>query len=79
MLAMNSTLLVGPSDWDSARIPKTEFAARAGAFWRDNPPASGAIVYGDRESEDALAVRARGGEQSTRSLDELVKELAASL
>ncbi|MDF2752452.1 MAG: threonyl-tRNA synthetase [Gaiellaceae bacterium] len=37
------------------------------------------IVYGDRESEDALAVRERGGEQSTRSLDELVKELAASL
>jgi threonyl-tRNA synthetase len=37
------------------------------------------IVYGDRESENALAVRERGGEQSTRSLDELVKELAASL
>jgi len=37
------------------------------------------IVYGDRESEDALAVRERGGEQSTRSLDDLVKELAASL
>jgi threonyl-tRNA synthetase len=37
------------------------------------------IVYGDRESDDALAVRERGGEQSTRSLDELVKELAASL
>jgi threonyl-tRNA synthetase len=37
------------------------------------------IVYGDRESEEALAVRERGGEQSTRSLDELVKELAASL
>jgi len=37
------------------------------------------IVYGDRESEAALAVRERGGEQSTRSLDELVKELAASL
>jgi threonyl-tRNA synthetase len=37
------------------------------------------IVYGDRESEDALAVRERGGEQSTRSLDELVKELTASL
>jgi threonyl-tRNA synthetase len=31
-----------------------------------------AIVYGDRESDDALAVRERGGEQSTRSLDELV-------
>jgi threonyl-tRNA synthetase len=37
------------------------------------------IVYGDRESEDALAIRERGGEQSTRSLDDLVKELAASL
>ena len=37
------------------------------------------VVYGDRESEDALAVRERGGEQSTRSLDDLVKELAASL
>jgi threonyl-tRNA synthetase len=37
------------------------------------------VVYGDRESEDALAVRERGGEQSTRSLDELAKELAASL
>ena len=37
------------------------------------------IVYGDRESEDSLAMRERGGEQSTRSLDDLVKELAASL
>ena len=38
------------------------------------------IVYGDRESDDALAVRERGGEQSTLSLDELVVrfgELAA--
>ncbi len=31
------------------------------------------IVYGDRESEDALAVRERGGGQSTRSLDELIE------
>ena len=30
------------------------------------------VVYGDRESEQALAVRERGGGQSTRSLDELV-------
>jgi threonyl-tRNA synthetase len=30
------------------------------------------VVYGDRESEDALAVRERGGEQSTRPLDELL-------
>ena len=37
------------------------------------------VVYGDRESEDALAVRERGGEQSTKSLDELMRELAATL
>ncbi|HEU6445615.1 MAG TPA: threonine--tRNA ligase [Gaiellaceae bacterium] len=37
------------------------------------------IVYGDRESEESLAVRERGGEQSTRSLDEFAAELAASL
>jgi threonyl-tRNA synthetase len=38
------------------------------------------IVYGDRESEAALAVRERGGEQSTHSLDALVerfRDLAA--
>jgi hypothetical protein len=55
MLAMNSTLLVGPSDWDADRMPKAEFVARAGAFWRDNPPASGAIVYGDRVNHAELA------------------------
>ena len=37
------------------------------------------VVYGDRESEQALAVRERGGEQSTRSLDELVRELTANV
>ncbi len=30
------------------------------------------IVYGDKESEEALAVREHGGGQSTRSLDELL-------
>ncbi|MBA2741604.1 MAG: threonine--tRNA ligase [Actinobacteria bacterium] len=38
------------------------------------------VVYGDRESDDVLAVRERGGGQSTHSLDELVstlRELAA--
>ncbi len=34
------------------------------------------IVYGDRESEAALAVRDRGGGRCTRSLDELLAELA---
>jgi threonyl-tRNA synthetase len=34
------------------------------------------IVYGDRESDEALAVRERGGGQSTRSLAELSANLA---
>jgi threonyl-tRNA synthetase len=34
------------------------------------------IVYGDRESDAALAVRERGGGQSTQSLAELVSQLA---
>jgi threonyl-tRNA synthetase len=35
-----------------------------------------AIVYGDRESEEALAVRDRGGGQSTASLEDLLADLA---
>jgi threonyl-tRNA synthetase len=34
------------------------------------------IVYGDRESEERLAVRRHGGEQATLSLEELRSELA---
>jgi threonyl-tRNA synthetase len=34
------------------------------------------IVYGDRESDDSLAIRERHGAQSTKSLDELLKDLA---
>ena len=37
------------------------------------------IVYGDRESDSSLAVRERGGGQSTQSLDELVAELRAAV
>jgi len=33
------------------------------------------VVWGDRETEDSMAVREHGGEQSTKSLDELVAEL----
>jgi threonyl-tRNA synthetase len=33
------------------------------------------VVWGDKESEDAIAVRERGGDQSTKSLDGLVEEL----
>ena len=39
-----------------------------------------AVVWGDRESEAALAVRRRGGEaQATLSLDELLAELAEQI
>ena len=34
------------------------------------------IVFGDKESDESLAVRERGGEQSTRTLDELRAYLA---
>jgi threonyl-tRNA synthetase len=33
------------------------------------------LVWGDKESEDAIAVRTHGGEQSTKSLDQLLAEL----
>ena len=36
------------------------------------------VVYGDKESDDALAVRERGGEQSTRSLQELLTGFRAA-
>jgi threonyl-tRNA synthetase len=34
------------------------------------------IVYGDKESDESLAVRKRGGDQSTLSLDGLRAELS---
>ena len=37
------------------------------------------IVYGDRESDASLAVRARGGEQSTMSLEELLERFLAEI
>jgi len=36
------------------------------------------VVWGDKESEGSLAVRERGGEQSTKSLDEFLAELRAA-
>jgi threonyl-tRNA synthetase len=35
------------------------------------------VVYGDRETSGSLAVRERGGGQSTKSLDELIAELGS--
>ena len=37
------------------------------------------VVYGDRESDASLAVRERGGGQSTKSLDELLLEFGREL
>jgi threonyl-tRNA synthetase len=37
------------------------------------------VVYGDKESEEALAIREHGGEQSTKSLEELRRELVAKV
>ena len=55
MLTMNPTLLIGPADWDPARLPQEEFDARIAALWRANPSAAGAIVYGDRANHAELA------------------------
>src|SRR5438309_8798056 len=52
---MESTLLVGPSNWDLQRFPKDEFAARLQALWRRVPSAAGAIVYGGRAHHAELA------------------------
>jgi threonyl-tRNA synthetase len=37
------------------------------------------IVYGDRESDQSLAVRERGGEQSTLSLEELLERFRVEI
>lgn len=55
MHTMSSTLLVGPSDWDPARMPKKEFLDRISALWRASPSTAGAIVYGDRAHHAELA------------------------
>jgi threonyl-tRNA synthetase len=34
------------------------------------------VVYGEKESDEALAIRERGGEQSTKSLAEFAAQLA---
>jgi Xaa-Pro aminopeptidase len=55
MRTMHPTLLVGPADWDRARMPREEFQSRIAALWRDHPQAGGAIVYGNSFDHAALA------------------------
>jgi Xaa-Pro aminopeptidase len=52
---MHPTLLIGPADWDAARLPRAEFDARIAALWQDQPRAAGAVVYGDSRDHAALA------------------------
>jgi hypothetical protein len=56
MLTMHPTLLVGPADWDAARLPKEDFLGRIVAFWRGcDPSIAGAVVYGDARSHAEVA------------------------
>jgi Xaa-Pro aminopeptidase len=56
MFAMHPTLLMGPADWDPARLPREEFAARMAAFWDAcDPGVAGAIVYGSPRHHAELA------------------------
>jgi len=55
MHTMQSTLLVGPADWDAVRMPREEFLERTVALWRVARAAAGAIVYGDRAHHAELA------------------------
>ena len=56
MFTMHPTLLVGPADWDPARMPKDEFLGRIAALWRAcDPEIGGAIVYGDARHHAELA------------------------
>jgi hypothetical protein len=55
MYTLHPTLLIGPADWDEARLPREEFSARIEALWRLAPEADGAIVYGSPSRHAELA------------------------
>jgi Xaa-Pro aminopeptidase len=55
MHTMHPTLLVGPGDWDSERIPRKDYDARLDALWHDHAKAGGAIVYGNSRDHAVLA------------------------
>jgi hypothetical protein len=52
---MHPTLLIGPADWDPARLPRAEFSARLDALWQADPSADGVIVYGEPAHHGELA------------------------
>jgi len=55
MLTMHPTLLIGPSDWESDVMPRSEFLARIEALWQNHPQADRAIVYGNSAHHAELA------------------------
>src|SRR6266404_7133746 len=56
MFTMHPTLLVGPADWDAARMPKAEFLDRFAALWRAcDPKVTGLVVYGGPRDHAELA------------------------
>jgi Xaa-Pro aminopeptidase len=57
LFTMHPTMLVGPYDWDSKRLPKDEFLQRIQNFWHSvsDPKITNAIVYGDSRNHAELA------------------------
>lgn len=56
IVTMHPTLLIGPADWDPARMPKDEFLGRIVALWRAaDPGIAGAVVYGSPRDHAELA------------------------
>jgi hypothetical protein len=52
---MHPTLLIGPSDWQPARMPKAEFLCRIDELWQSCPDASRALVHGNPRHHAELA------------------------
>lgn len=55
MKTMQSTLQIGPADWDPAQLPLEEFQARLASFWGTVPEARGIIAFGSQASHAELA------------------------
>jgi len=53
---MHSTLLIGPYDWDSERLPQAEFRERIQALWTRlaDKSCEAAVVYGDSRNHAEL-------------------------
>lgn len=56
MQTMHSTLLIGPYDWDSERLPQAEFRERIQALWAQlaDQNYEAAVVYGDSRNHAEL-------------------------